>query len=224
MQKALLYLSCFIFLLSCQKKKNDVSQPPQQKTTFQKSVYYSDSLKYYKFKTGTQWVYQKATTTYTDLVTVANTFVANCNYQPCVIHGIQPDTCVTYYGHAMEFHSNYYNVSTNITLFGNYITSMNQYCQNYPFYSCKYDDQWDTTYPKLYQVATNLTLTIGSNTFNKVIKMKCSNVAASTVMHAGYNLSVNLYWCPNIGIVKKEVEINPGIYETWNLISYAIVQ
>jgi hypothetical protein len=221
MKKAFLYLSCIIILFSCEKKKQP--EPAPQKTTYQKSVWYSDSLNSYKFKTGTQWIYQKATTTYTDLVNVANTFISNCNYQPCGVHGIQPDTCVTYYGYSMEFHSNYYNVSTNITLFGNYITSMNQYCQNYPFFSCKYDAQWDTTYPKLYQQATNLTLTIGSSTFNRVVKMKCLNIAANGVMHAGYNLSATLYWCPNIGIVRKEIETSPGVIETWDLISYTIV-
>lgn len=220
MKRWLSYILILVCCYSCKKNTENTAPPAQQQV--QVRVDYSDSLASYKFKTGTKWVYQKAASTVTDQVTVANTFTWSCNTSPCSVHGISSPTCTTYYSYGMEFHSLYYNQSSNFFLHTDYVTSMADWCQNYPMMAVPYRIA-DTLYTKLYQLATSQTLTIGTHTFAPVTKMKCTNQAASAVFHSPLNNAV-LYFCPNIGIVRKEIEVSAGVFETWDLTSCTIVQ
>ncbi|MGZ3883995.1 MAG: hypothetical protein ACXVPQ_03375 [Bacteroidia bacterium] len=223
MKRWFLYVPILACCYSC-KKNTENTPPQQQQTQVQVRVDYSDSLAPYKFKTGTTWIYQKAASTVTDQVTVANTFSWSCNTSPCSVHGISSPTCTTYYSYGMEFHSLYYGESSNIFLHTNCVTSLGDWCQSFPLLEMPYNAS-DTIYTKLYQLATSQTLTIGTHTFAPVTKVKCTNQAAGAVFHSPYGSNcVLLYFCPNIGIVRKEIETSPGVFENWDLMSYTIVQ
>ncbi|MBL0047866.1 MAG: hypothetical protein IPP32_07210 [Bacteroidetes bacterium] len=187
--------------------------------TYYKHIPYSDSLFPYKFNTGSKWIYRKVGSTNIDEVTLVNSAPSTCERTPCHILSSASDTCIITDIYNMTFYSSFYNRTDLLSLHGMYFSSLGDWCSDHPIFSANFMPV-DTLY-KLYLLDSHLTLNIDTNSFTSVIKMQCKGDAAGVIMHSPKN-NVIIYMCPNIGIVKKEIELSSGNMETWELFSYSI--
>jgi hypothetical protein len=210
-----LFLILIIVFFSCRKRELLQENP----SFYYKHFTYSDSLIPYKFKTGSKWIYRKYGSTNIDEVTLINAAPSTCEATPCGVLSSTPDTCFINDIYNMTFYSSFYNTTALFSLHGRYFSSLGDWCSNHPLFSANFMP-FDTLY-KLYLLDSHLTLNIDTNSFTSVIKMLCKGDVANVVMHSPTK-NVIIYICPNIGIVKKEIELSSGNVETWELYSYTI--
>ena len=185
------------------------------------SIYPSDSLLSYKFEAGTNWTYQKVGSSDTDLVFISSSYATTCNPSPCSIFGNNASVCITYFDYRMCLNSKFYNDLRIYDLHGRYIAAMGDWCSADPIFLTEYQTA-DTGF-KFYLLGKNMSITIGSATYTGVIKMNCRSTDIGYLFHSPTN-NVTLYWCPKIGIIRKEIEISVGNFQTWDLIRSTIIK
>ena len=133
------------------------------------------------------------------------------------VESIEKDTLyitgnVRYYEYyRINYHSTYENVSYTDNLMG-YIISRGTYNGGYLFLSSK--KKGDKS-QNAEIIAILDELKVENRTYRQVIKMK--------VLKDQYiNDNYYLYFVNNVGIIKKEKEVNKAIVETWNLRNYKV--
>lgn len=216
----------FLLILSCQKKKKENAP---QKTSVQVNIYPYDSLNYYKFKPGTYWVYKKSSTATYDTVRVTSNSEYVCNYSPCSVHGIVSDTCRNYHHFVMNMNSSFFGSNTQLSMCSSYISSgVGEWCENYPIYYLNQLGGDSINGPFIYVHYSNATVSIQSQTFANVTKVKATNSGRNALGAAfnapyGYN-NVTFYLSKNIGIIRKEVLMGPSQTDVWELVAWNIVQ
>lgn len=222
MKKILIYTLVTFSFFFCRKKEQEL---PPQKVSVHIPVYPSDSINQFRFKAGSYWIYKKSSSSIYDTVTLTKTEIRVCNYQPCSVSGITKDTCYDIYSFNMEFHSSYYSTDQQQAVIENsYRTGVGYYCQSYHIYAFGTIGGDSINGAKNYVYYSNQPLTLSTNTFSSVTKIKSGDLAVSSSFNSAYGYGVTVYLSRNIGIVRKEVQSGASTYDIWDLVSWNAIQ
>lgn len=199
------------------------------KTSVQVDIYAHDSLRYYKFKPGTYWVYKKSTSASYDTVRIVTNTEFLCNYIPCSVHGIKADTCRTYHHFVMSMSSSYFGNTNQLSMCSNYMSSgVGSWCENYPIFYLNQIGGDSINNPFVYVHYSNAIITVQSQTFTNVTKVKATNsgrnaLGATFNAPTGYN-NVTFFLAKNVGIIRKEILVGPAQTDVWDLVAWNIIQ
>jgi hypothetical protein len=169
---------------------------------------YADYFDYF-FKENSIWIYQNTSTLALDTVIVQNAYVTD------VYELMDKDECkniyenkaemvlhTTYFDTIFKHVLKYYGIGTNPHFFYDYTYYDYIYTSNLKVVG---DENIGLFYEDYFEEYT-----IGTSKYYKIKKIK-----NSVTDQFGYNV---LYWCPKIGIVKKELVVNSLVIDTWELI------
>lgn len=222
----ILFIAIVLGFFSCKKEKK---KEPEPSNSVMLDIYPSDSLKQYIFKPGTYWIYKKTTSSDVDTVKVSSIREFNCTQGPCSVHGLKVDTCRTYHWTIMELKSSFFANHRVLSFCKNTIsTGVGTWCENYPIHLLNQNGGDSIGSPYIYVHYNYATITVLSNTFSHVTKVKATNStynALGSVFNAptGYN-NVSFFLAKNIGIIRKEILVGPSQTDVWDLVAWNIVQ
>lgn len=197
-------------IFSC--RKNNINE---NQTTYK---YLNESIKPYKFKTGSYWVFENDTTGELDSIIVTSTendFV----WCPPPVHGQS--------GEKDEFYKiNLKSFATSQT-YNDYLTNYyikrngsGEYGQNgQPIFVVNSDT--GEVFNGMKIIAKIPTMTISNNTFNNVVETK---IIASQQYQPMFTKDTYLYFSDSIGIIKKVTDIGTGNFESWSIKRWKVIK
>jgi len=206
----MLFIGLTIF--SCRK---DEAVDNEEQTTYS---YLSESMKPYKFRTGSYWVFKNDTTGILDSIVVTST-ENNFVWSVPPVHG-QP-------GSKDEFYKiNLKSFTTSLT-YNDYLTHYyikrnggGAYGQDgQPIFMA--DSDIGAVFNGMKIIAKFPTMTINSNIFKNVVETK---ITASQQYQPNFSNDTYLYFCDSIGLIKKVTDFGGGNVESWSIERWAVMK
>ena len=180
--------------------------------------YLNESIKPYKFMTGSYWIFINDTSGIEDSILVTST--VNDFYVSAA--GINAKSSIK----EEFFQINLKNFSTS-NIYNDYLTISyikrnggGFYGQNgQPIYIAESDT--GTEFNGMTIIAKYSTFTINSNTFNNVVATK---ITASQQYQPMFSNDTYLYFCDSIGLIKKVTILGSGNVESWSVLRWSVIK
>lgn len=204
-----------LFFFSCSK-----DQPEPEKNPTTNYVYLDPSVKPYKFKTGSYWVYINDSTSITDSIRLDSISTGFIITTPSV-HGTTNQTRSEFY--TIQLHSFGNSSYYSETLFGKYLIRnfSGNYFQFYgqPIYIA--NSPVGTSNRGMEIVSKLPSYTVNTTTFSQVDKIK---ITAASQSQQEFTYDTYLYYSDTIGLIKKEILLPSGAIESWSIKRWNVIK
>ncbi len=212
MKKTFYILTLFILILtivSCNKDNID------DETSYSNL---SESLKPYKFKEGSYWIFQNDTTLIFDSIIVTST-ENDFYWSPPPVHGQS--------GHKHEYYKINFKSFTTFQTYNDYLTNHyikrnggGEYGENgQPIFMTTSDT--GAVFNGMKINAKFQSMTINGNTFMNVIETK---ITASQQYQPMFSNDTYLYYTETIGLIKKVTDLGSGNFESWSIKRWTVIK
>lgn len=214
-------ISLLFTLLITSSCKKEEEKPPTGSGSHTTYMHIHAGLDQFRFQSGSYWVYENDTTGALDSVVLTSTSTGWIITSPSV-HGGPSTQAEIYkmfmhgfgtgldYNHSLLGKSMYYNFTG---------TSIVSGLHAQPIYLT--DCTVGTISTGMEVLDQELTVSIGSNTFNSVDKMKVS--FADQDPPAEFACDTYFYYADTLGLIKKESDLGSGNIESWSLIRWHVI-
>ncbi len=208
-QYILLLIIIGFIIASCNKEN------PDDKITYH---YLCESIKPYKFKTGSYWIFQNDITGILDSIVVMSVENDLCWTTPSV-HG-QPGTLAEFYKMNLKSFATSQVYNDYLTLYYIKRNGGGDYGQNgQPIFMA--DSDIGDEFNGMEIIEKFPTFAIGCNTFSNVIKTK---ITASEQYQPMFTNDTYLCFAEDIGLIKKITDLGNGNFDSWSIERWNVIK